>query len=121
MRPREIFLLYLGQTALLGLAGSLAGMLAGVGVQLLLPRLFADLIPAHLVNAWQAAALLRGLLLGLGVALLFSLPPLSAVLRVAPVRVLRREAEPLPSPPRLVPRTLFPPPPPLPPPPPPHP
>jgi putative ABC transport system permease protein len=97
LRPREIFLLYLGQTALLGLAGSLAGILAGVGVQLLLPRLFPDLIPAHLVLAWQGAALLRGLGLGLGVALLFSLPPLSAVLRVAPVRVLRRDAEPLPS------------------------
>jgi putative ABC transport system permease protein len=97
LRPREIFLLYLGQTALLGLAGSLAGILAGVGVQLLLPRLFADLIPARLVQAWQLAALIRGLALGLGVALLFSLPPLSTVLRVAPVRVLRRDAEPLPS------------------------
>ncbi len=29
MRPREIFPLYLGQTALLGLAGSLIGILAG--------------------------------------------------------------------------------------------
>ncbi|HEY4561913.1 MAG TPA: FtsX-like permease family protein, partial [Thermoanaerobaculia bacterium] len=45
---------------------------------------------------WQPAALLRGLGLGVGVALLFSLPPLSAVLRVPPARVLRREAEPLP-------------------------
>jgi putative ABC transport system permease protein len=96
MRPREIFPLYLGQTALLGLAGSLIGIAAGAAVQLLLPRLFPDLIPAELVHPWQPAALLRGLGLGVGVAMLFSLPPLSAVLRVPPARVLRRDAEPLP-------------------------
>jgi putative ABC transport system permease protein len=96
MRPREIFPLYLGQTALLGLAGSLVGIAAGAAVQLVLPSLFPDLIPADLIRPWQPAALLRGLALGLGVALLFSLPPLSAVLRVPPARVLRRDAEPLP-------------------------
>jgi putative ABC transport system permease protein len=96
LRPREIFPLYLGQTALLGLAGSLAGILAGAAIQLALPTLFPDLIPAELIRPWQPAALLRGLALGVGVAVLFSLPPLSAVLRVSPARVLRRDAEPLP-------------------------
>jgi putative ABC transport system permease protein len=96
MRPREIFPLYLGQTALLGLAGSLVGIAVGVGIQLALPSLFSDLIPAELIRPWQPAALLRGLVLGVGVAVLFSLPPLSAVLRVPPSRVLRRDAEPLP-------------------------
>ena len=96
LRPREIFPLYLGQTALLGLAGSLVGIAAGAAIQLILPSLFPDLIPAELIRPWQPAALFRGLALGLGVALLFSLPPLSAVLRVAPARVLRRDAEPLP-------------------------
>lgn len=97
LRPREIFPLYLGQTALLGLAGSLVGIVAGALVQLALPSLFPDLIPAELIRPWQPQALLRGLGLGIGVAVLFSLPPLSAVLRVPPARVLRREAEPLPS------------------------
>src|SRR5215210_728206 len=97
MRPREIFLLYLGQTALLGLAGSLVGIVLGSAVQLALPGLFPDLIPAELVRPWQPTALLRGLGLGVGVAVLFSLPSLSAVLRVPPARVLRRDAEPLPS------------------------
>ncbi len=73
------------------------GIVAGAAVQLVLPRLFPDLIPAELINPWQPGALLRGLALGVGVALLFSLPPLSAVLRVPPARVLRRDAEPLPS------------------------
>ena len=96
VRPREILGLYLGQTALLGLAGSLVGILCGAAVQLALPQLFPDLIPGGLVRPWQPAALLRGLGLGLGVALLFSLPPLAGVLRVPAVRVLRRDAEPLP-------------------------
>jgi putative ABC transport system permease protein len=97
LRPRELFPLYLGQTALLGLAGSLVGIALGVAVQLTLPSFFSDLIPAELIRPWQPAALLRGLGLGIGVAVLFSLPPLSAVLRVPPARVLRRDAEPLPS------------------------
>jgi putative ABC transport system permease protein len=96
VRPREILALYLGQTALLGLAGSLLGMALGTAVQQLLPGLFPDLIPAGLVRIWQPLALLRGLGLGLGVALLFSLPPLAGVLRVPAARVLRRDAEPLP-------------------------
>jgi putative ABC transport system permease protein len=96
MRPREIFPLYLAQTALLGIAGSLVGIAAGVVVQLVVPHLFPDLIPGELIRPWQPVALLRGLLLGVGVAVLFSLAPLSAVLRVPPARVLRRDAEPLP-------------------------
>lgn len=96
LRPREIFPLYLGQTLFMGLAGSLVGIAAGAVVQLILPRLFPDLIPADMIDPWQPAALLRGLALGVGVALIFSLPPLSAVLRVPPARVLRRDAEPLP-------------------------
>ncbi len=96
MRPREVLGLYLGQTVLLGLAGSLAGIVAGAAVQLALPPLFPDLIPAELIRPWQPLALLRGLALGVGVAVLFSLLPLADVLRVPPARVLRRDAEPLP-------------------------
>ncbi|HEX9668852.1 MAG TPA: FtsX-like permease family protein [Thermoanaerobaculia bacterium] len=96
MRPREVLGLYLGQTVLLGLAGSLAGIVAGAAVQWALPPLFPDLIPAELIRPWQPLALLRGLGLGVGVAVLFSLLPLADVLRVPPARVLRRDAEPLP-------------------------
>ncbi|HTQ78835.1 MAG TPA: FtsX-like permease family protein [Thermoanaerobaculia bacterium] len=96
IRPREILTLYLGQTFLLGLVGSLVGMALGVLLQLVLPHLFSDLIPAELIRPFQPGALLRGLGLGIGVALLFSLPPLAGVLRVPAARVLRRDAEPLP-------------------------
>jgi len=101
MRPREVLALYLGQTVLLALAGSVAGAAAGVAVLAIVPRFFTDLVPAALVDPWQPAALGRGLGLGLAAALMFSLPPLLAVLRVPALRVLRRDAEP-PPPPRAV-------------------
>lgn len=96
VRPREVVGLYLGQTALLGLAGSAAGIVVGVAVQLALPYAFPDLIPERFLRPWQPQAILRGLALGLGVAVLFGLPPLAAVRRVPPARVLRRDAQPLP-------------------------
>jgi putative ABC transport system permease protein len=98
LRPRELFPLYLGQTALLGLAGSVTGIVLGVALQAVLPALFPDLIPRELIQPFQPWAILRGLFLGVGVAVLFSLPSLAAVLRVPPLRVFRRDADPLPVP-----------------------
>jgi len=97
-RPREVLLLYGGQTALLGLAGSLAGAAAGMAILLLSPYLAGELLPAELLDPWQGAAVARGLLLGVSVALLFGLPSLAGALRVPPARVLRRNVEPLPVP-----------------------
>ena len=95
-RPREVLGLYLGQAAVLGLAGSLVGVGVGVAIQLVAMRLLAGALPVEHVTAWQPWAWARGLLLGVGVALLASLPPLVAGSRVPPIRVLRRDAEPLP-------------------------
>lgn len=94
MRPREVLMLYLGQALVLGLGGSLVGALIGSAITLALPGLLADFAPAELLDPWQPAAFLRGIVLGTGVALLFSMPPLLGVLRVPPLRVLRRDVEP---------------------------
>ncbi len=94
---REALLLYGAQTAGLALLGSLLGALAGLGIVHAVGLAYADLLPPGGLVAWQPRALLRGLGLGLGVALLFALPALLAVRRVPPARVLRRDAEPLPA------------------------
>jgi putative ABC transport system permease protein len=60
------------------------------------PRLLTDLLPVTVTVGWQPEAMIRGIALGLGVAVLFGLRPLIDVLRVPPVRVLRRDADPLP-------------------------
>ena len=96
VRPREVFVLYLGQTVLLGLAGSAAGALVGSVVARMVPGLLGDLLPIQVEVGWQPVAMARGLALGVGVAVLFALRPLRDVLKVPPVRVLRRDADPLP-------------------------
>jgi len=96
LRPREILLLYVGQLAFLGLIGSAVGALAGVGVQMLAARFVEGLLPTAAIRPWQPEALLRGLILGVSVAVLFGIPSLLAVRQVPPARVFRRDAEPIP-------------------------
>lgn len=97
-RPRQVVGLYVLQALILGLFGSLVGCALGTGAAALLPRLAGDLMPIRELVLWQPSALARGLGLGVGVALLFTLPPVLSVRRVRPLRVLRREVEPVPMP-----------------------
>jgi putative ABC transport system permease protein len=96
-RPIEVTGLYLGQTLVLGLVGSAVGVALGTAVQRVAPILLGDLLPATLeLQIWQPGPALRGMALGTGIALIFSLSPLAAIRRVSPLRVLRRDVEPLP-------------------------
>ena len=53
-------------------------------------------MPTTAIRPWQPGALLRGLTLGVSVAVLFGIPSLLAVRQVSPARVFRRDAEPIP-------------------------
>jgi len=95
-RPNEVFRLYWLQAFALGLVGSVLGVAVGTGILALVPRWIADLLPQGLgVSPWQPLAALRGLGLGVGTALLFSFAPLAAVRRIPPLRVLRKDIEPI--------------------------
>lgn len=96
-RPREILVLYLGHVALLASVGCLVGATLGALLPAIVAHFAGDLLPLDQLPLLDPAALLRGVALGLGIALLFALPPLSAIWRVSPARVLRAEAAPLPS------------------------
>jgi len=96
VRPREAFVLYLGQTAALAFIGSLFGAFAGALVARAAPWFIADLLSVRVEIGWQPLSMIRGIALGIGVAVIFALRPLFDVLRVPPVRVLRRDADPLP-------------------------
>jgi putative ABC transport system permease protein len=96
LRPREVLLLYLGQAVLLGLLGSLIGAALALVILRLVPPMLGDLIPVTSFRAWQPAAIGRGIALGTGIAVLFSLPPLLITRRIPPLRVLRKDVEPLP-------------------------
>ena len=89
----SIFAIYLLEAGAMGLVGSVAGALLGVGLQHLLPGLLAGLLPVDVVPtlSWRAAGL--GVGMGLWVAQVFALLPLLAVRRVSPLSALRRPYE----------------------------
>lgn len=95
-KQREIVWLYTSQFIILGLAASSIGCLSGWFAQQGLFYLLRDLLPKQLAQP-SISAVLFGLVLGLGVLLGFALPPLLRLKRVSPLRVLRRELEPLPA------------------------
>ncbi len=102
----RIFAVYLVQSMVMGLLGSILGVLAGVGVQRWLPRVLADFLPMEIVVTVSWSAVLMGLAVGLAVALLFALLPLISLKRVSPLLTLRSSFEnSLPSfmdPPRII-------------------
>ena len=96
--PRQILALSLAHVAGLALVGSLVGAAIGCALPHLVRAWAPDLLPVELVAVVPVGAILRGVGLGVGLALLFALPALTAIWRVAPARVLRADAEPLPAP-----------------------
>ena len=93
--PREVVTLFMAQVVFLALLASLAGAALGTALLSAVPTILGGLLPPDLMHAWQPRAVVRGILLGLGVALVFTLPLLVGLRRVPPVRVLRRDAEPV--------------------------
>jgi putative ABC transport system permease protein len=89
----QIFGAYLLQAVALGLVGSVAGALIGVGLQWFLPRVMRGLLPVDVAFAPAPAAIAIGLALGAWVAGLFSLLPLLSIRDVPALAVLRRAFE----------------------------
>jgi putative ABC transport system permease protein len=91
---RKAFYVYLVQVAGIGLLGAAAGALLGSLIQKLLPVLVRDLLPIeNLSTDFSFLAAAQGILLGISVALLFALLPLSGILRTSPLRTLRASFE----------------------------
>ena len=97
-RPREIFSMYLGHVVVLAFLGSALGIVIGQLLPYVVSFFVSDLLPARLLSGWNPEAALRGLALGVGIAVVFCVPALTAVWRVSPARVLRSDIEPLPAP-----------------------
>lgn len=96
-RSRDLVAAYVVQTAVLGAAGSTVGAAIGVLLQALMAAVVEPLVPGLRVSLWQPEAIARGTALGVLVAVAFALPALLEAGRVPPLRVLRRDAEPLPA------------------------
>lgn len=90
----QAFNIYFIQVAILGLVGSVVGAALGVGVQQVVPVVFADFVPVELKFGISWGAVLEGLLLGIVVSILFTVLPLISVRFVPPLTVLRADFEP---------------------------
>lgn len=90
---KQALLIYLIQTALMGLIGATIGAVLGSAVQLLLPRVFSDFLPVTVETALSGPAILSGIGTGLLISVLFSLLPLLAIRNVSPLRTLRSSYE----------------------------
>ncbi len=88
------FRIYLVQAGVLGLLGAGAGSALGVGLQTYVPRLLGDFLPFEMSFSLSWTAVGLGLLVGVGVTLLFALWPLLEVRGVSPMRALRTNVEP---------------------------
>ncbi len=95
-KQSEIVWLYSVQFLLLGSITSMAGCGLGWLGQLGLFQLLKNLLPQQLADPGWMAVLL-GFATGMAILLGFALPPLLRLQRVSPLRVLRRELEPLPT------------------------
>ena len=78
---RQVLAIYLLQTTLLGLGGSLLGAVLGSALQPLLTPFLVRLLPIALDGGISPLAILRGLAMGVGVTLLFALWPLLEIRR----------------------------------------
>jgi putative ABC transport system permease protein len=85
--------IYLAQALAMGLIGAAIGALAGVGVQWILPRLVAGLLPVQVRVTPDPLAVLTGIGVGAWTASAFALLPLMATRRVSPLEALRRRVE----------------------------
>ena len=95
-KQHEIMNLYLAQFIVLGLIASSIGVGFGWLAQDTLFHLLRDLLPAKVANP-SIIAVLLGFVTGQAILLGFALPPLLRLKKVSPLRVLRRDLEPLPS------------------------
>jgi putative ABC transport system permease protein len=91
LTQNEVGLMFLIEFALVGLAGSVLGVLVGFGAHFVLLELVKNLIPAELPPVSLLPAL-QGVATGLLLLVGFALPPVLQLRNVPHNRVIRREA-----------------------------
>ncbi len=90
---RQSFLIYLIQAGSMGLLGSVIGTLLGIFIQTVLPIVFGNFIPVDINFEISWAAVLQGVTIGFGMAMLFALIPLISVRKISPLLTLRSSFE----------------------------
>lgn len=85
----QAFNIFFIQSAFLGLLGSLAGSLLGILIQFSVPLIFGSVIPIEVSFVLSWTSILKGMLVGVGISMLFSILPLTLVRKIPPLIVIR--------------------------------
>lgn len=89
---RGTVLVYLLQTAAMGLLGATAGALLGVALQRIFPIVLRSFLPVAIPDRLAWGPIVSGMLLGLGICVLFAMPALLRFRHVSPLLILRGSA-----------------------------
>ena len=90
---KQSFLIYLIQIAGMGFLGGVIGTLLGLLLQQSFPLLLQEFLPFEVVISYSIQPIVMGLLLGVGMSVLFALSPLLSTWYVSPLQVLRVQEE----------------------------
>ncbi|MCU1258342.1 MAG: hypothetical protein JWO80_1227 [Bryobacterales bacterium] len=90
-RSNQIVWIYVLQTAGLGLAGGILGVIAGLAVQRAFPFFLARYFTVSARVPWDFVTAGQGMAIALLSTLLFTLPPLLSIKRIRPGLIFRRE------------------------------
>jgi putative ABC transport system permease protein len=85
----QSFNIFFIQSTFMGIIGSLLGVMAGVAIQYVIPMIFAAVLPVEVTFGLVGTSMLKGLVLGIVVSMLFSVMPLTLVRNIAPLIVIR--------------------------------
>ncbi|MGZ5006186.1 MAG: ABC transporter permease, partial [Chthoniobacterales bacterium] len=90
---RGTVVIYLLQAAAMGLVGALAGAALGIAMQRIFPEVLKTFLPLPIsaTIAWEPVV--RGMLIGFGICVLFALPALLRFRRLSPLLILRASVE----------------------------
>ncbi len=90
---RTLFTIYFLQTFIMGMAGSAAGAGLGLGLHYFFQDMLKTIVPHSLAYFFPVMAILKGMIAGILVVLLFSLFPLLKIKYLKPNMVFRRETQ----------------------------
>ena len=93
VKANQAFIIYLLQITGIGLIGSLTGAALGGIIQQVLPNVIKDFIPVEITTALSWLAILKGIVLGVCISLLFALLPLISLRTISPLNTLRVSSE----------------------------
>src|SRR5205814_6943177 len=92
-RSGWVMQVYAAQSLMLGIAGSVVGVIVGFAAQTILPRFLAGYFDVDIQNvlSWQPPV--QGIAAGLLTTLLFTIPPLLSIARIRPALIFRRNMQ----------------------------